>query len=62
MAWFFKKKIKAREFAAVLGHLALAQDRTEQFLSAISSVVEINSEEEKNLIAGAILTLRKKKT
>ena len=58
MAFFFKKKIKARKFAAVLGHLALAQDRTEQFLSAISSAVEINSEEDKNRIAGAIVLLQ----
>lgn len=58
MAFFFKKKIKAREFAAVLGHITLDPARTEELFSALGDTVEINSEEEKNQVLGAIPMLR----
>ena len=58
MAWFFKKKIEAREFAAVLGHIALDPNQAEEFFSAISGAVEINSEDEKNQVLSAIVMLR----
>jgi hypothetical protein len=58
MAFFFKKKIGAREFAAVLGNLALDPNQAEEFLRAIIGVVEINSEDEKNQVLSAIVMLR----
>jgi hypothetical protein len=58
MAFFFKKKIEASEFATVLGHIALDPEQAEEFLSTIVDAAEINSQDEKNQVLSAIVMLR----
>jgi hypothetical protein len=58
MAFFFRKKIKASEFATVLGQIALDPNQAEEFLSATVDAVEISSKDQESQVLSAIVMLR----